>query len=78
MAKRTVSGNFLKYWAKKFAIKAKYDGYQRRLASMVYKLFDKKIGLETNVNEVLAQQLHKPLLENSKKRKVYVRFRDNI
>ena len=36
------------------------DGHQRGLTNMVYKFFDKKIGSVVNVNEVLAQKLHKP------------------
>ena len=41
----------------------KYDGYQRGLASMVYKFFDKKsAGSSINVNvkpsERLAEELH--------------------
>ena len=34
-----------------------YDGYQRALASMVYKIFDKKTGSGTSVNEQLAKEL---------------------
>ena len=61
------------------AINPNYDGYQRGLASMVYKCFDRKIGLETkaNVNEVLAQELQKPVIKKFKRRKVYARFKDN-
>ena len=36
------SDKFLKDKAFNIAKNPKYDGYQRRLASMVYKLFDKK------------------------------------
>ena len=41
----------------------KYDGYQRGLVSMVYKLFDKK-SKESSINEPnyqLANELHKPI-----------------
>ena len=34
------------------------DGYQRALASTVYKFFDKKTGLGAGVNEQLAEKLH--------------------
>ena len=44
LAKRTVSDNLLKDSAYEIAINLKYDGYQRRLASIVYKFFDKKTG----------------------------------
>ena len=56
----------------------KYDGYQRGLASMVYKFFDKKSsgsGIVNEPNYQLANELHKPL-ENL--RKIYSSFRDNI
>ena len=36
-----------------------YDGYQRALASMVYRFFDKKTGSGISVNEQLAEELHK-------------------
>ena len=55
----------------------KYDGYQRALASMVYKFFDKKTGLGVSVNE-LAEELHKPVIEKFKRRKFYARFKYNI
>ena len=51
---------------------------------MLYNVFDKKIGsgkankIKANVNEVLAQELHKPLIKNFKKRKVYRSLKDNI
>ena len=39
---------------------SKYDGHQRRLACMVYKIFHRKTGSETKAN-VLAQELYKPV-----------------
>ena len=48
------------------------------LASMVYKFFDKKIGSGISINEQLAHELHKPVIEKFKRRKVYVKFRYNI
>ena len=53
---------------------------------MVYKIFDEKTksGAKAkskagaNVNEVLAQELHKPVIKKFKKRKAYARFKDNI
>ena len=56
----------------------KYDGYQRWLASMVYKCFDKKfasltdkyvsagggsVNIPLEVNEQLAEELHKPIIK---------------
>ena len=54
------------------------DEYQRALASMVYKFFDKKTGLEKSVNEHLAEKLHKPVIKKFKRREVYARFKHNI
>ena len=45
---------------------------------MVYKFFIKKIGSGTNVIEVLAQELHKPVIKKFKRKKAYARFEDNI
>ena len=61
----------------------KYDGHQHRLASMVYKLFDKKtsgsdIRNENISNKELAEELHKPFIRKFKKRKVHSPFIDNI
>ena len=52
--------------------------YQRALASMVYKFFDKKTRSGINANEQLAEELHKPVTKRFKRRKVYARFKDNI
>ena len=48
-----------------------YDGYQRGLASMIYKFFD-RIESGVSVNEELAQELHKPVIKKLK------RCKDNI
>ena len=42
LTKRTVADKILKNRAFNIAKDPKYDGYQRGLASMVYKFFDKK------------------------------------
>ena len=60
------------------AINLKYNGYQRRLVSMVYKFFWQKKVSEASVNEVLGQQLHKKLIKKFKIRKVHARFKDNV
>ena len=44
LAKRTQSDKILKDKAFKIASDPKYDGYQRRLVSMVYKFFNKKFS----------------------------------
>ena len=50
-----------------------YDGYQRAIVSMVYKFFDKKTGSGISVKEKLAEELHKPVIKELR-RKVYGRF----
>ena len=81
LAKRTQSEKVL--WGKPFKIASdpKCDGYQRGLASMVYKFSYKKYsgsGIINESNYQLANELHKPIIRKFKKRKVYSSFRDNI
>ena len=81
LVKRTQSDKVLKDKAFKIASDPKYDGYQRGLASMVYKFFDKKSsgsGIANEPNYQLANELHKPIIRKFKKRKVYSSFRDTI
>ena len=83
LARRTASDKVLRDKAFNIAKNPKYDGYQRGLASMVYKFFDKKskgsgVNIEVKHNEQLAKELHKPIIRNFKKRTVYSRFKDNI
>ena len=81
LEKRTQSDKVLKDKAFAIANNPKYDGYQKRLASMVYKFFDKKskgAGIKFMPNQQLANQLHKPIIRKFKKRKVYSSFKDNI
>ena len=76
-AKRTISDNILKDKAYKIFVNPKYDGYQRGLASMVYKLSDKKSRSGASVSEDLVQELHKPVIKKSKRNNVYARFKNN-
>ena len=65
----------------KIASDPKYDGYQRELASMIYKFFDKRSsgsGIVNESNYEPANELHKPIIIKFDKRKVYSSFRDNI
>ena len=67
--------------ALKIASHPQYDGYQRGLASMVYKIFDKKSkdsGVKSLSNQQLANELHKPIIRKFEKRTVYSLFKDNI
>ena len=81
LVKRTPSDKFLRDQAFKIASDPKYDSYQRGLASMVYKFFDKKSkgsGITNDSNYQLPNELHKLIVKKFKKRKVYSSFRDNI
>ena len=81
LTKRTQSDKVLRDKAFKIASDPKYDGYQRGLASMVYKFFDKKSkgsGIVNEPNYQLANELHKPIIQNFKIRRVYSSFRDNV
>ena len=80
LIKRTQSDKVLREKAFKIASDPKYDGYQRGLASMVYKFFDKKFSGRgiTEPNYQLADELHKPIIRKFLKRKVYSSFRDDI
>ena len=74
LARRTPSDKVLKDKAFNIAKNPKYDGYERGLASMVYKFFDKKSkggGVANNKikqNLQLAKELHKPIIRNLKKK----------
>ena len=80
----TFSDRVLRDKAFNIAKNPKYDGYQRGLASMVYKFFDKKSKASGVANNEikqhlqLAEELHKPIIRNFKKRTIYSGFRDNI
>ena len=60
----------------------KYDRYQILLASIVYKFFHKKSigsgGVATVPNYQLSNELHRQIIRNFKRRKVYSSFRDNV
>ena len=77
LQRRTFSEKFLRDKAFNIARNLKYDGYQRELASIVYKFFDKKskgsgrplsfashINDEIKQNIQLADALHKPIIRN--------------
>ena len=67
LGRRTASDKVLRDKAFNIAKNLKYDGYQKGLASMVYKFFDKKSkGIGVNIplefSEQLAKELHKPII----------------
>ena len=89
LTKRTQSDKVLRDKAFKIASDPKYDGYQRGLASMVYRFLDKKPsgnGVDTSLanksatepNYQLANELHRQIIKKIKKWKIYSSFRDNI
>ena len=60
-----------------------YDEYQHRIASMVYKSFDKEtsgngIKNETFCNKELVKKLHKTINRKFNKRKVHLPLMDNV
>ena len=78
LTKRTIADNILRNKAINIAKEPKYDGYQRGLASMVYKLFDKKSkgsgAKHVNTkpipqNQQLTEELHKHIIKKFEKRK---------
>ena len=82
---RAKADKVLKDKAYEIASNPEYDGYQRGLASMVYKFFDKKStgsGTAKSTAEpsslILADELHKLVIKKFNKRKVYSQFKDNI
>ena len=76
---RTKSDKVLRDKAYDIASNPEYDGYQRGLASMIYKFFDKKsTGSGIASSSILADELHKPVIKIFNKRKVYSQFKDNI
>ena len=83
LSKRTASDKVLGDKPFKISRNSKYDGYDRGLASMVYKFFHKKsegsgIKNEITQNQQLAEELHKPIIRTFKKTRVYSSFKDNI
>ena len=82
---RTRADKILRCKAYSIANNPQYDGYQRGLASIVYKFFDTKVsspdrktvGSGINENIKLANELHEPIIRKFNKRKVYSSFKDN-
>ena len=76
---RTEADKVLRDKTDDIANNPEYDGYQRGLASMVYKIFDKKsTGSGIASSSILADELHKPVIKKFNKKKVYSQFKDNI
>ena len=72
LAKRTQSDKVLRDKAFKIVSDPKYDGYQKRLASMVYNFFDKKSsgsGIANEPDYQLPDELCKPIIRKFRKEK---------
>ena len=72
LAKRTQTDKFLRDKGFKIANNPKYDGYQRRLALMAYKFFDKKSSGSVIANEPnyqLSNEVYKPIINKFLKKK---------
>ena len=82
LATRTAADKVLRDKAFNIAKDLRYDGYQRALATRIYKSFDKKTagsGIKyIPQNEQLAEELQKPIIGKFKKLKAYSAFKDNI
>ena len=65
----------------KIASDPKHDGYQRGLASMVYRFFDKTSsgsGVATEPNYQLANELQRQIIRKFNRQKNFSSFRDHI
>ena len=72
LVRRSASDKIEKDKAFNIAKNPKYDGYQGGIASMVYKFFDKRSGVNMllEFDEQLAKELHKPIIRKFKKEKL--------
>ena len=81
--RRTAGDKVLRDKVFDIAKNPKYDGYQRGLALMVHEFFDENISNGTVKTEVisskeLAEELQKPIIRKSEKRKVHLPFIVNV
>ena len=81
LVERTQSDKILRDKAFKIVSYPKWDGYQRGLASMVYKFLDKKSaslkkssgrGIANEPNYQLANELHQPIIKKYKKKNLFI------
>ena len=80
LSRRTASDKDLKDKAFNIAKNPKYDEYQRDLASMVYKYFDKRskgssVNNEIKQNKQSAEELNKPIIKKLKKEEFILHLR---
>ena len=77
LTRKTASDKVLRDKVFSIAKNPKYDGYQRGLASMVYKFFDKNskgsgVNILLDFNEQLAKKLNKPIIRKFKKKEQFI------
>ena len=75
---RKQSNVVFKNKALKIAIDPKVNEQQRSLAAMVYKFFNERTKVSGIEIKQLPEELHKPIIRNFKRRKMYSSFKDNI
>ena len=83
LPRSTASKKILHHKAFNIVKNLKYDGYQRGLASMVYKHFDKKSSGSGAKSEIMSKQqlteeLYKSVIRKFEKCKVHSSFIDNV
>ena len=83
LTRKTASDKMLRDKAFNIPRNPKYDGYQRGIAAMGYKFFDKRtsdkdIKNENISNKELTEEIHKPIIRNFNKRKIHSPFIHNI
>ena len=80
LTKRTQLDKFLRDKGFKIVSHPKYNGYQRRLASMVYKFLINSLGrsVDAQPNYELANELHKQIIRKCKRPRDSSSLRDTI
>ena len=80
---KTIANKLLGNKAFNIAKNPKYDGYQSRLASVIYNFFERNALCGTFKNGIISnkelpEELRKTIIKNFEKRKVHLLFMDNI
>ena len=81
LAKRSQSDKVLRDKAFEISSNPMYDGYQRGLAAIIYKFFNKNNSggtIKAEPNYQLPNELHRQIIRKCNRRKVYSSFRNNI
>ena len=80
---KTIANKLLGNKAFNIAKNPKYDGYQSRLASVIYNFFERNALCGTFKNGIISnkelpEELRKTIIKHFEKRKVHLLFMDNI